>query len=206
MSAEVAGLLTGGVEAVRSGLSRGAIGPIGVAVAAVCLGGAVGARAAFRAPSAASVYDLTSSPSGTTAGSLDVGASLYPGARVDRIIDLDNVTGRAVGTVQLSVRATSATDLTSDRRRGVQLRILECTSPVSGNTVGHACAAPGDWIVTTPPGPATGTRTLRLAAPLRPDETAHLKLLFSLPVDSPSSMQGEISTLDYAFLAPPTAP
>jgi spore coat-associated protein N len=129
---------------------------------------------------------------------------LLPGEGIQRAIDLSN-DGNVVATaITLSTSATSSSLLDTDTADGLQVTIERCDEPWAevGSDPHWSYTCGGATSVVLAARPVIGSDlALSGLAAVDPGETDHLRVTLSLPGTAGNDMQGQSTTLRWAFTA-----
>jgi spore coat-associated protein N len=127
---------------------------------------------------------------------------LLPGDKVERLATLANTGTSNLNNVTLNTAPNgTATALTTDGTKGLQLTIENCSTAWTGTAGAYTCA-PGSTVVLASGPIITGSeKTLTLPTALTAGATDNLKVITTLPATADNTFQHLNSTIDFAFTA-----
>lgn len=189
-------------------LSLGAIGLAG-AVAGVGTLAAFTSTSSAAQPVSSATVEITLGATGTSANRLTVAASgVVPGDTIQRSVDLVNG-GDDLAAITLTTTASPSSSLDTNTTDGLQVTIDRCSEPWteggSAPAYTYTCAGTTSTVLATRPIIGTDLSLSNLTATTG-GATDHLRVTVSLPSSAPSSMQGQSSTVSYAFTGEQRAP
>jgi hypothetical protein len=168
-----------------------------------------GAFASFTSTSAASesvasgTVTIALGTTGASTNRLDVDADgLAPGDSFERGFDLRNLGSLQLDAISLTTTATASSLLDTDATDGLQIEIDRCSVPwtESGASPAFVYSCPGAVSSVLAENPVIQTDVpLSNLSSLAPGATDHLLLTAALPMTAGNNLQGQSSTIDYAF-------
>ena len=191
----------------RSRTTRKIIGSLGIigAAAAVAGMGTFGTFTDSTAPLNASVTSGTLSldlNAVNSTATLPMNASNFvPGDSISRSVDLVNSGNLAFAGIQLKSTATTSSLLDTDKTKGLQLSVKECSDPwtesVVGGVASYSCTGTVTNVVSG--GPAVTSATLSNLAAFNAKGVDHLVVSITLPTEAGNEFQGKTSALSVNF-------
>ncbi len=134
---------------------------------------------------------------------LSVGASnVAAGDSVQRTVDVKNSGAISLATVTLTTTATTSSLLDTDVTNGLQLKIERCSvgwTETGGPPYTYACGGTTSTVVASRP--VVGAILPLASLTLTPGTDNFLRVTLTLPVTAPNTLQGQASTINYAFTA-----
>jgi spore coat-associated protein N len=143
---------------------------------------------------------------GSSTNRLTVGASnVVPGDTIQRSVDLinnGNASSDTLSAITLTTTASPSSLLDTEATNGLQMVIEKCSVPwtESGTAPAYTYTCSGTTSTALASRAVIGSNlTLGNLSSLTTGSTDHLRVTLTLPSSAPNTMQGQTSTISYAF-------
>jgi predicted ribosomally synthesized peptide with SipW-like signal peptide len=184
----------------------GSIAVLGVAASVAGLG----TFATFTSSTSASqsissgTVSIALGSAGTATNRLTVGASgLLAGDTIQRAVDLSSSGSDPLGSVSLTTSASPSSALDTDTTNGLQMTIDKCsnawTESGTAPAYTYTCSGTTSTVLASRAVIGSNISLGGLSVLSTGSSTDHLRVTLTLPSSAPNSLQGQSSTITYAF-------
>jgi spore coat-associated protein N len=194
--------------ALRAATRRKLLASVAAIGAAASIAG-LGTYATFTSSTSASqsissgTVTIALGATGASTNRLTVGASgIAAGDSLQRSVDLVNQGTIDLASIGLTTTATTSSLLDTDTSNGLQVAIDRCSAAwtESGTAPAYAYTCSGTTSSVLASRPVIGSNlTLANLSALTAGATDHLRVTLTLPAAAPNTLQGQSSTIQYAF-------